>query len=175
MEWDLHMHVGIAIQIAYAYRLMGKTDLPLKEYRAALQYLTANAERFKPLEEQMGGSDSPVSLSKYREAMIPALIRECEAPPDSPLGVLGREVVCEGEQGNYLIAYGYSLRHLVNLALTHYRKAQQVLENHRDYIDRLDAADKSGYVQIQKDLLGRIDDCTQRLAKIDAASSSPHK
>ncbi|HSW00576.1 MAG TPA: hypothetical protein VLI39_10415 [Sedimentisphaerales bacterium] len=159
-EFDLH--VRMPVEIADLYRYVGRMDLALNRYRLALEYAAARVEAFQALEANpgllLGNSLSP---SKYRDEILPAAIRECEAPHDSVLGILGRDATCEVQQADWLlsIAQGCRNHRAVDAAREHYRKARRTLEAHRNAIDSLPPADKARYLAMQERIAENLAVC----------------
>jgi hypothetical protein len=100
---------------------------------------------------------------------LPAAIRECEAPPDSPLGIPGRTIACEVEQADRLFGDGQWLHHrkALNSALEHYRKAQQAWEANRSAVEPLDRKDKARYLELEQKITKGINACNHWLATFD--------
>jgi|GEM_PF-1590727 len=167
---DFDLHVKMTAEIADLYRYMGRTDLALNRYRLALEYAAARAEAFQALEANpgllLGNSLSP---SKYRDEVLPAAIRECEASHDSVLGILGRDATCEAQQADWLlsIAQGCRSRKAFDAAREHYRKSRQTLEAHRDAIRSLPAPDKARYLALQERILRSLDACHAESARFN--------
>jgi tetratricopeptide (TPR) repeat protein len=159
---DFDLHVKMTAEIADLYRYMGSTDLALKHYRLALEYAAARVEAFQALEANpgllLGNSLSP---SKYRDEILPTAIRECEAPHDSVLGILGRDATCEAQQADWLlsIAQGCRSRKAFDAAREHYHKARQTLEAHRDAIRSLPAPDKARYITLEEQVAESMAAC----------------
>jgi tetratricopeptide (TPR) repeat protein len=165
---DFHVHVMTPTEIGDLYRYMGKMELALEKYRPALAYVTAHFESMRAWDDHLKQLFSrPLSPSKYMRGILPTAIRECEAPQDSPLGILGREVACEAEQAEWLLSVGrgYRQQRVLDSALKRYRRAQQALEANQSAIDSLDANDKRRYLELQKQIAKGVDSCNQELAR----------
>jgi len=159
---DFDRHVKMPTEIGDLYRYMGKMELALEKYRPALEYVTAHFERMRPWDEHLRKELSrPLSPSKYLKGILPTVIRECEAPPDSPLGLLGRQVADEVEQAEWLLGAGrvYRQQRLLCSALEHYQRAQQALEAHPHAIDSLDRYDQARFLEIQQKALKGLSAC----------------
>ncbi len=150
---DFDLHVAMPAQIGDLYRYMGSMDAAMERYRSALAYVNAHAASFRPLDERpqqlLGNLLTP---SKYREEILPTAIRECEAPQDSVLAELGRDVACEIQQADWFltIAKGWRQPKALDSARRHYRKAQEALETAQEAIIALPASDKIRYLALQE-------------------------
>jgi tetratricopeptide (TPR) repeat protein len=151
--WDFYLHVRMPTEIGDLYRYMGKTQLALEKYRPALAYVTAHFESMRAWDDHLKQLLSrPLSPSKYMKGILPTVIHECEAPPDSSLGILGREVACEAEQAEWFmsVGHGYHQQRVLDSARKHYRRAQHALEANRSAVDALDRKDKARYLEFQQ-------------------------
>jgi tetratricopeptide (TPR) repeat protein len=166
---DFDLYVAMPAQIGDLYRYMGRTDLATERYRSALAYVTAHAESFRSLdkhpEQLLGNSLTP---SKYREQILPTAIRECEAPQDSVLAKLSRDVVCEAQQADWFlrIAQGWRQPKALDFARRHYRKAQQTLEVNQEAINALPPDDKARYLSLQERIANDVDVFNTELARL---------
>lgn len=167
---DFDLHVKMPAEIGNLYRYMGQMEPALQKYRSALEYVTAHSETFKLLDE----NPDPVvgeflSPSKTREEILPTAIRECEAPQDSVLGVLGRTVACEVQQADWLLSVGRGCgqRGAFDSAREHYRRAQQALETHQAGIHSLAPGDKARYLALQEQISRSTAVCRTESARLD--------
>lgn len=171
-ERDFDLHVKMPAEIADLYRYMGKTDLALEKYRSALEYVTAHFEAFKPMddnaEELINKSLPP---AKYREEILPTAIRECEAPQDSVLGILARDVTCEAQQADWLLSVGRGCRQrrAFDSAQEHYRKAQQTLQANQNAINSLPPSDRARFLTLREHIADNVDTCNAELVRLSAA------
>lgn len=168
---DFDLHVKMLAEIGDLYRYMGRTDQALRNYRSALEYATAHTRTFQALDENpellLGSTLLP---SKYREEILPAAIRECEAPQGSLLGILGQQVACETQQADWLlsIARGCRQRKAFDSARQHYSKAQQALEAHLAELASLPSADKARYLAMEEHITKNVSTCHAELVRLSA-------
>jgi tetratricopeptide (TPR) repeat protein len=166
---DFDLHVRLPVEIADLYRYMGRTDVALEKYRLALAYVTTHSEDFRPLDSGAGqpwiGSLSP---ARYREELLPTAIRECEAPRESALAILGLQVVCEVQQADWLLeaGRGYSQRRVLDAAREHYRKAQQPLRANQNILQSLPPAERTRYVALREHIANKMDICNAELIRL---------
>jgi tetratricopeptide (TPR) repeat protein len=155
-------------QIADMHRFLGRTEIALVEYRAALDYLNAHPEVVKPLHNYMQRiHNESFCPCRYREVILPRAIRDCEAGCDSPLGILARCVTCEADQGDYLLAIGsaYQQRHALEAARRHYDNAQRAIETNRCALDSLDPEEEVRYTGLEEQIRKNINACNSALSK----------
>jgi tetratricopeptide (TPR) repeat protein len=167
---DFDLHVRMPAEIGDLYRYMGRTDLALQKYRSALEYVTAHSETFRPLDENPEQLiDKSLSPSQYAAEILPTAIRECEAPQDSILGILGRDVTCEAQQADWLLSVGRACRQrlAIDSAQEHYHRAQQALEAHQARIDSLAPPDKARYLTLQEQISKSAAACHAELVRLD--------
>jgi len=167
---DFDLHVKMPAEIGNLYRYMGKMEPALQRYRSALEYATTHSAAFKPLDEHpeliVGEFLSPL---KARDEILPAAIRECEAPQDSVLGILGRTVACEVQQADWLLSVGRGCcqRRAFDSAREHYRRAQQALETHQAGTYSLAPGDKARYLALQEQISKGAAACRTESARLN--------
>jgi hypothetical protein len=114
--------------------------------------------------------DKSLSPSKHRDEILPTALRECEAPQDSILAILGRDATCEVQQADWLLTVGRACcqRQAIDSAREHYRKAQQTLAANQAGIDSLPSAARVRYVVMQEHIANNLDACNTELVRLSA-------
>lgn len=166
---DFDLHVKMPTEIGDLYRYLGKRESALAQYRSALEQVTRRRTRYELLDRHRDRLlDESVCPSKYRNEILPTVIRQCEAAEDGALSLLDCSVVCEVQQADWLlsVARGCRQQRAIEAAREHYRNACRALETHQGELDFLSPGDKARFVTLREQILRNLDICDAALPQL---------